>query len=136
MKSILWIEDEENQFDTFSRGIENYSIKRVDNYKKAIEEIAANQFDLYVVDIILPSGKKVTSKEDLLKIREIYFGIELIKHIRQQDTKTPIIVVSVVTSSYSINDKIKKIDPNISFFYKYDVDSKVIKEKITELIGD
>ena len=59
LKSILWVEDERDQYEALSYPLrEKYSLTNALNYVDAIQKINSSNFDLYIIDVILPSGKK------------------------------------------------------------------------------
>lgn len=134
MKSILWVEDDRDQFIILSYSLKNdYEIKIAKDYNNALDKINKEHFDLFIIDIIIPSGQKHMSINDIINIREKYYGLELINKIREKDKKTPIIVVSVV-SDKDLKEKIMKIDDKIPFLWKYLTDSNEIKSEADKIL--
>lgn len=133
MKSILWVEDDVNFFNIFSSFLKNkYKINRAEDYEDALNNLKDKQFDLIIIDLIIPSGEKL-SIDELINIKDRYFGLELIKHIRENDTKTPIMVVSVVNKN-NIIDSIKIIDNKIPILWKYDISPKEIETNVNTIL--
>ena len=56
MKSILWVEDEIDQFRAFSFLVNrDYIITHQKDYHSAIKKINEFEFDLFIIDIIILS---------------------------------------------------------------------------------
>ncbi|MGR3810896.1 ATP-binding protein [Jiulongibacter sp. NS-SX5] len=80
---LLLIEDDEEDFELFQDtldDIENFKFKTtwISNYKKALETIASEEFDLLVVDYLLGA----------------YSGLELCQKFREMGKITPIILLT------------------------------------------
>lgn len=134
-KRILWIEDEKDQFRAFSyKLIKEYNVERAIDFESAIELLGSKDFDLIIVDIILPSGLPQESANNLKNITDIYYGIEFIKYIRSINKIVPIIVVSVVTEKEKIL-RIKNIDAGIKFISKYDSTSDDVKKLADKILN-
>jgi CheY-like chemotaxis protein len=138
VKTILWVEDEKDQFRAFSNSIsKKYEIVRAVDYLSARSEIDKNAYDLYIIDIILPSGIIMNSREqidrELPQISDTYYGIELIKYIREKKITTPILVVTVVAEQEKINC-ITSIDPDIKYILKYGATTDDVKKMVDELL--
>jgi len=87
VKKILWVEDEKDQFDAFSPFVQReHEVTHCYNYADALAILAQSKFDLYIIDIIIPSGEKNISMEKLIRIKDIYYGIELIKKLDRMAT--------------------------------------------------
>jgi DNA-binding NarL/FixJ family response regulator len=112
-------------------------VERAVDYSDALTKIAEKQYDMYVVDIILPSGEQAITKEQvkekLLRVEDIFYGIELIRHIRSIGLNQPILVVTVVTEQDKIA-RIKEIDQSIGFVLKYYATPDDVKEAVDELL--
>ncbi|MFW6149467.1 MAG: hypothetical protein ACOC6D_06385 [Atribacterota bacterium] len=136
MKSILWLEDERDQFRAFSRGLINeYELTRARDYQEALDIFlnGKNKYDMIIVDIIIPSGHKFVSVDEIAKISTEYFGVKFIKEVRQINKEVPILVVSVVNED-DIIDNIKEIDNDIDLIWKYDTDSNQVKETVNNIL--
>ncbi len=128
MNSILWVEDEKDTFKIFSHNVLiDYDVKIANDYESALKFIKEIKFDLYIIDIILPSGKMIINKGELTKLRETYFGLELIYKIREVDKITPIIVLSVVNDTLIVN-KIRNAGSKIEILWKYDSEPIDVKK--------
>ena len=133
MKTILWVEDEKDQYEAFSYYLsKNYKIDRALDYEEALSKSQANHYDLIIVDIIIPSGRKASTIEELKHIRDIYFGVELIKKIRELDKLTRILVVTVVKENV-IQLGIKAIDPEIQIINKYDSGPETVRDIVNQM---
>ena len=78
--NILLIEDDITLNDTIAEYLKfkGDDIESLEDGDKAIEIIDSKVFDLYIIDINIPNIN----------------GLDLLKYIRQKDTKTPIIIIS------------------------------------------
>ncbi|GBD96385.1 transcriptional regulator PhoB [bacterium BMS3Abin06] len=133
MKTILWVEDEKDQYEAFAYYLEkNYAIDRAIDYEDAVSKFNANKYDLIIVDIIIPSGREAASIEELKRIKDIYFGVELIKKIRAMDQETKILVVTVVKEHF-VQLKIHAIDPDIQIINKYDSGPETVRDAVSHL---
>jgi CheY-like chemotaxis protein len=130
------VEDEKDQFNVFSYFLDNeFKITRAIDYEDALLKIKSDHFDLIIIDIIIPSGKKdVFTIEELRKIKDTYYGLELIKRLRNEKNSTPICVVTVVKEK-AITEEITATDNSISIISKYDPDTREqIKETVSKLL--
>ncbi len=78
--NILLIEDDITLNDTIAEYLKfkGDDIESLEDGDKAIEIIDSKVFDLYIIDINIPNIN----------------GLDLLKYIRQKDTKTPIIIIT------------------------------------------
>jgi DNA-binding response OmpR family regulator len=92
-KKILIVEDEKG----LARGLkfnlieEGYSVSWANNGKEALEKFEKEQFDLVILDIMLP----------------YYDGFEVAKRVREKQPALPILML---TARSSIKDKVKGLD--------------------------
>lgn len=134
MKSILWVEDEFDIYGSLSFFLEKkYSLTYASNYSDALKIINQKIFDLFIVDIIIPSGNENIEISELKKNQETLFGIELINKIIEKKINSPIVTLSIIADQDVVN-KINNIDSNISFIPKYDFDHNEIIKIIDSLI--
>ncbi len=90
MTRVLLIEDEESlrQVIQLNLELENYEVITSDNGQDAIDKLNGQYFDLVILDLMIP------------KIN----GIEVLRSLRVQNKKTPVIIISAKnTSSDRIN---------------------------------
>lgn len=133
MKSILWVEDETRHYYVFSYQLKDiFSITLAKTYKEGLDK-SKLKYDLIVIDIILPSGMPLTSEDEIDEISNVYYGLELIKNIREHDKNTPIFVLTVVNRP-DVWEEIKEIDENIVIKFKYDTDPEEVKNIITKIL--
>jgi CheY-like chemotaxis protein len=133
MKTILWVEDEKDQYEAFSYYLEKeYKIDRALDYEDALLKLNKTNYDLIIVDIIIPSGKKISTLEELKKVRNIFFGVELIQRIREMNKLNKILVVTVVKEG-AIQARINAIDPNIQIINKYESGPENIMDIVTKM---
>jgi len=133
MKSILWVEDEDRHYYLFSHELKDiYLLTYARDYKAAKEKFQ-EKYDLIVIDIILPSGIAHKSEADIDDSLNIYYGLELIKEIREIDKIIPIIVLTVV-NEVNVWEKIRNIDKNIIVKWKYETDPIDFKNIINKLL--
>lgn len=90
---LLLVEDEKGVANFVKQGLleENYAVDHVLSGKEALALVATTQYDLILLDIMLPDAN----------------GIDLCRQIRQNGVKTP---VMMLTALYSINDKVQALD--------------------------
>ena len=90
---ILVVEDEYDLAEVIQKGLkeEGYAVDAVDNGQKAIDFIQAVNYDLVILDLMLP----------------IKDGIEVLKEVRSQGKKVPVLIL---TARDSIEDKINGLD--------------------------
>ncbi len=90
---ILIVEDEIELLITLSNYLvkENYICELADNFRKAEEKLSIYEYDIILLDIMLPDGN----------------GIDLLKTIKKYQTKAGIIILS---AKNSLDDKINGLD--------------------------
>ena len=90
---ILLVEDEKGVANFVKRGLEeeNYSVDHEINGREALNYVAANQYDLIILDIMLPGMN----------------GIEICRKIRSEGIQTP---VMMLTARESVGDKVQALD--------------------------
>ena len=102
------------------------------DYEDALLKLNKTNYDLIIVDIIIPSGKKISTLEELKKVRNIFFGVELIQRIREMNKLNKILVVTVVKEG-AIQARINAIDPNIQIINKYESGPENIMDIVTKM---
>jgi len=90
---ILLVEDERGVAKFVKKGLEeeHYTVDHEANGKDALSFIAANQYDLIILDIMLPGMN----------------GIDICKNIRAGGIQTP---VMMLTARESVGDKVQALD--------------------------
>lgn len=90
MKSILIVEDDPILLNTIGAmlSLRGYLTTLAKNGKEAIEKIANHKYDLILTDLMLPYLN----------------GLEVISHLKQEEEKTPVIIISSSHSEESIMD--------------------------------
>lgn len=80
MKKVLLAEDEENLASIISLNldIEGFNVKHTDNGKRALEIVKSEDFDLVILDVMLPEMD----------------GIQICKEIRKFNTEVPILFLT------------------------------------------
>lgn len=96
---LLWIEDDADQLDIMVKPLRDsgFEIKTVFDAKEA-KELLINKnenFDLIILDILIPIGEY---REDPNEFGE-FTGLKLLKDVRDEKIKTPVIIFSVVDES-------------------------------------
>lgn len=100
-KRILWIEDDADLLMGLIRPLEKdgHEIIVAKDEKEALETVRKLDFDLIILDIIIPTGIK-GDKGDVH-----FIGMRLLKTLLiDMEIKTPLIVLSVVCESYMIEE--------------------------------
>lgn len=133
---ILWVEDELDQFESFSFAVrEKNDVEVVNNFKDAKERIIDNEYDLYIVDIIIPIGEMDLTLDEIISSRKKYFGLEFIETLKNKNVEASIMVLTIVRDDKTLK-KIKELDPNIDIFSKYEIDAEelalIIDKKIAK----
>jgi len=128
-KMILWIEDDADKLMGLVRPLEKDGHKIIVTYNEAeaLEKIDKCNFDLIIVDIIIPTGVK-EDKGDIP-----FVGMELLKKIKEKQINTPILVLTVVRHKKMIDEMyhlgaIKVLKKGACFPTK-------LKEEIYEILG-
>lgn len=96
---LLWIEDDASQiFGLMSPLIRaGYKVDTVRDYEEAIKILSENKYDLIILDIIIPSGKVISSEEDLKAIeKDKYYGIKFLE--TDLGEIPPILVLTVINN--------------------------------------
>ncbi len=96
-KKILHIDDEEiarNEFSQIFNGTD-YKLEFAVNSIDGLEKIQQNNYDLILLDIIMP---------DLNNRQNIMAGLELLKKIKEKNANIPVIMLSVKTHMSTANE--------------------------------
>jgi DNA-binding response OmpR family regulator len=90
---ILLVEDEKGVAKFVKKGLEeeHYTVDHEVNGKEALNYIVANQYDLIILDIMLPGMN----------------GIDICRNIRSEGIQTP---VMMLTARESVGDKVQALD--------------------------
>ena len=90
---ILIVEDEKDLAYALKKGLENqkYTVTIEFNGNSAIDRILAEEFDLIILDIMLPEIN----------------GFEVLKFIRNEKIKTPVLIL---TAKGELEDRVKGLD--------------------------
>lgn len=99
-KLILWLEDDADKLMGLVRPLEKDGHKIIVTYNEveALEKIEKYNFDLILLDIIIPTGVK-DDKGDIP-----FVGMELLKIIKEKQINTPILVLTVVRHKDMIDE--------------------------------
>ena len=69
MIKTLWIEDDDEHYNLYSKHVSIYcTIDRAINYEEAIEKANKDNYELIIVDILIPSGKQISDLQMIEKI--------------------------------------------------------------------
>jgi DNA-binding NtrC family response regulator len=122
-KKILLIDDDSLTHKNLTRIFENtkYKMDSAVDSQEGLKKIKENEYDLVLLDIIMPDLKGRQSKEA---------GIELLKIVVEIKPELPVIMFSVIDEKLVEALKIGAKD----YFVKDSLTSKEILEKIEELI--
>lgn len=112
MKKILFIEDERITVRGLIKKLEkNYAVDVVEDGNSALNYLNQNQYDLIFLDIMLPHGEGRGIPPD---VRPKQTGIEILRKIRERETKNspqiPVVVLTAVSDMFDIK-KIKRYRP-------------------------
>jgi len=128
-KLILWLEDDADRLMGLVRPLEKdgHKICVTYNEAEALEKIEKYNFDLIMIDIIIPTGVK-DDKGDIP-----FVGMELLKIIKDKQINTPILVLTVVRHKKMIDEMydlgvIKVLEKGAYLPSK-------LKEQIYEILG-
>lgn len=108
-KSILFVEDEYYTLRTIGTELRNkgHTVHIATDAGEAIELLSSKEYDLIVLDIMIPSEDEVINES---KHFERYVGLLLCKKIREQlHLTTPIVVLSVV-GTLAVKKELEKLD--------------------------
>lgn len=120
MKSILVIEDNENNMELISFILENagYEVTKAYNGKDGIRQTIENQPDVVLLDIQLPDID----------------GLEVLKEIR--DSGLSELPVIAVTSYAMTGDSKKIIDAGCNGYIEKPIDALKVTEKIESILAN
>jgi DNA-binding response OmpR family regulator len=92
MRALI-VEDEKNLAKELKKILENekFSVSLEFNGEKAIDKILGEQFDIIILDIMLPDMD----------------GFEILKFIREEEIKTPVLFL---TAKSALEDRVKGLD--------------------------
>lgn len=133
MKKILFIEDEAIAIKRLIEKLKKrYEVEVVGSGNSALDSLNENQYDLILLDIMLPhgEGRRIPSN-----IPPKQTGIEILKKIRNRETKnSPQIPIVVLTAVSDVQDLkgINKYRPTRLF--QKPREFNVLYESITEAI--
>ena len=134
MSKILWVEDDDEHFEVYSYYLKkDYDIKHVSTYKEAVEEINTNEYDLIIIDILLPSGQHLNDIEMITNVQKVFFGIELLTK-QLSKYKGKIIILTIVNEQQILSD-IRAFNNNIPIITKYDTSPKEVNSIIRIFLG-
>jgi DNA-binding NarL/FixJ family response regulator len=131
--NILWLEDGIQSFKDFSLLLNKYNIDHRTSYIDAINALRDNNYDVYIIDCIVPSGDKHKSLADLMNCKDKYFGVEFIKAVKIKSPHSPIVVLTVVNDKDTI-EAILSIDRAIYVLWKYGEDAESFAAKILSIM--
>lgn len=97
--NILWVEDEIQRLSELIKPLTKlgFTVHGTESYLATIDLINSGiQFDLAIVDIIIPHGGNFHPSHFPLSRRNEYLGLEICKKIRTKFPDLPIVVISIV----------------------------------------
>lgn len=99
-KLILWIEDDADELEPLIWPLKNagYTIRIAKDAIDAIREFKSDSFDLIILDILIPTGKKENGDKDQL------VGESVLEDIRKIDKNIPVIAVTVVSDAEKLKE--------------------------------
>jgi CheY-like chemotaxis protein len=121
---ILWIEDESNLLKNMLRILikEGFVIDNIDNKKDAIIKIdqGISEYDLIILDIILPSGEDLTEETYYSTLEKIsdFEGIELIEYLKNHNPENVPIVIITIISQNEVRERITTLFEDKSYNIK------------------
>ncbi|MCK9592271.1 MAG: response regulator [Methanoregula sp.] len=129
--NLLWIEDDAVTIAALMKPLTEEAgciVTNVRDFEAAKEIISKDQFDLIILDIIIPSGRKFSSSDEInATLKEEYFGIQFLKTLSSDSP--PVIVVTVVNDP-EIIEKIRKIPCVKDTFDKGGLLPSVLKKSV------
>ncbi len=110
---ILLIEDEAKLALYLKKGLQDsgYTVEHFDNGSEGLEVAAVNEFDVILLDIMLPGQN----------------GFEILKNLRAFDIQTPVIFISALNESEHV---IKGLDLGAIDYIKKPFDFEELKARI------
>jgi DNA-binding response OmpR family regulator len=118
-KKILFIEDDTLiiKLYTFRLKLENYQIISAEDGETGFKKFQNEQPDLVVLDLMLP---KIS-------------GLDVLKKIRQQDKKIPIIIYTVLSDAKRIKEA--KESGATDYYIKADTNPQNLVKKINDFLN-
>jgi CheY-like chemotaxis protein len=134
MSKILWVEDDNEHFELYSYYLKkDYDINHSSTYEEAVEKINTNEYDLIIVDILLPSGQHLNDVEIIMNVQKVFFGIELLtKQLSKYKGK---IIILTIVNEQEILSSIRAFDNNIPIITKYDTTPKEVDSFVRNFLG-
>jgi len=134
MSKILWVEDDNEHFELYSYYLKkDYDINHSSTYEEAVEKINTNEYDLIIVDILLPSGQHLNDVEIIMNVQKVFFGIELLtKQLSKYKGK---IIILTIVNEQPILSSIRAFDKNIPIITKYDTTPKEVDFLVRNFLG-
>lgn len=121
-KKILIIEDEAIFLDMFGEKLrqDGFIVETADNGAWGLKEALAKDFDLFIIDMMMPAMT----------------GDEIIEKLKLEESKKniPIIVLSASVEDHMEN-KVREMGAN-EFFVKTKIIPSELSKKVSELLGD
>lgn len=130
-KRILFIEDDFEKIKGLAENLESigYEIDHALNGTEGIDKVKSEEYDLVIVDLIMPPGDKIQIKEE----RES--GIRVCEVIKKEVSKDlPIIILSVVSEDEEIGGALEQL--NINEYLEKPILPSVLERTVRGLIGN
>ena len=118
---IIYIDDNIDDLDPLVQSLfdEGFSVKVINDSKKAQEYIKSRQYDIILLDLYM--GERSVS------------GNQLFDEIREVDEKVPVVIISGNISTQTTNDCLKFINNEARAIFKRTEDNSKIVSKIKEI---
>jgi DNA-binding response OmpR family regulator len=118
-RRVLCVEDDEDTCKMLSSllGLINCETSTAETFAEALDKIATERFDLYLLDNWLPGGS----------------GVELCLKIRETDTSTPIIFYSGAALE---SEREEALAAGAQAYLVKPMDVSLIVETVRKLLGD
>lgn len=114
---LLLVEDEKKLSDALIKGLKSagYAVDAAYDGKEALEQLAANEYDLLILDLQLP-------KVD---------GFEVLRELRKNDPKTKVLILS---ARGGIEDRVHGLDEGANDYLTKPFDLRELKARIRNLL--
>lgn len=137
MTNILFIEDENFTMDTFFKGLKNegYIVTTAKDGEEALRQLkgANNNFDLIILDIMLPRGYASGSPSISDDIKTGDMGIEVLRQLRKEIKKhIPVIVLSAVSDD---EIKSKVLDLGVNRYFTKPISLPIFMEEVKKALS-
>jgi CheY-like chemotaxis protein len=111
--------------------IAGYELTEVNSTDQALEQLGTHQFDLVLLDVMMPPGKSLADEDTARGVRT---GLVLADRLAQAHPKVPVVILTNVEDNAPLQALRRK--PNVKkILQKTDYTPFVVVEEVNEVLG-